>query len=145
MSRSARRPDELSTALRRLRSDADLSGMEAARLAGYSQPKISRFETARQVPSTEEVHVLCRVYGAAPEVRDRLRQFQKIITEGALRWHVGSPQIMAAQLEHLRLPPLCIAGPFLEWTPLFPDSDQAGCGVEGIAAWWPTEPGRWME
>jgi transcriptional regulator with XRE-family HTH domain len=188
LSRPARRPDELSTILRRLRSAADLSGMEAARHAGYSQPKISRFETARQVPTTEEVHVLCQVYGAAPEVRDRLlelaadltggtvraravlshgarhmqqrvgrieqaselvrsftptivdgllqtpdyvraigsrrmagadleafvasraarqqildtdRQFQKIITEGALRWHVGSPQIMAAQLKHL--------------------------------------------
>lgn len=188
MSHPARRPDELSTTLRRLRSDADLSGMEAARRAGYSQPKISRFETARQVPTTEEVRALCRVYSAPPEVRDRLlelaadltggtvraravlshgarymqhrvgkieqaselvrsftptivdgllqtpdyvramgshrlagadlesfvasradrqqildtdRQFQKIITEGALRWHLGSPQIMAAQLEHL--------------------------------------------
>ncbi|MGC1732344.1 MAG: helix-turn-helix transcriptional regulator [Pseudonocardiaceae bacterium] len=188
MSHPARRPDELSTILRRLRSDADLSGMEAARRAGYSQPKISRFETARQAPTAEEVRLLCQVYGAAPEVRDRLldlatdltagtvraravlshgarymqqrvgkieqaselvrsftptlvdgllqipdyvramgsrdmagedleafvasrtnrqqildtdRQFQKIITEGALRWHIGSPQIMAAQLEHL--------------------------------------------
>jgi transcriptional regulator with XRE-family HTH domain len=188
LSRPARRPDELSTTLRRLRSDADLSGMEAARRAGYSQPKISRFETARQVPTTEEIHVLCRVYGAPPEVRDRLlelaadltagtvrsravlshgaqyfqqrvgrieqaselvrsftptivdgllqtpdyvramgthrlagealesfvasraarqqildtdREFQSIITEGALRWHVGSPQIMATQLEYL--------------------------------------------
>jgi transcriptional regulator with XRE-family HTH domain len=188
LSQPARRPDELSTALRRLRSDADLSGMEAARRAGYSQPKISRFETARQVPTTDEIQVLCRVYGVPPEVRDRLlelatdltastirartvlshgarymqqrvgkieqaselvrsftptlvdgllqipdyvramgsrdmagkdlesfvasradrqqildtdRQFLKIITEGALRWHVGSPQIMAAQLEHL--------------------------------------------
>lgn len=188
MSQPARRSDELSTALRRLRSDADLSGMEAARRAGYSQPKISRFETARQVPTTDEIQVLCRVYGVPPEVRDRLlelatdltastiraravlshgarymqqrvgkieqasalvrsftptlvdgllqipdyvramgsrdmagkdlesfvasradrqqimdtdRQFRKIITEGALRWHVGSPEIMAAQLEHL--------------------------------------------
>jgi hypothetical protein len=188
LSHPARRPDELSTTLRRLRSDADLSSMEAARRAGYSQPKISRFETARQVPTTEEVRTLCQVCGARPEVRDRLlelatdltaatvgsravlshgarymqqrvgrieqaselvrsftptlvdgllqtpdyvramgshrltgeelesfvasraerqqildtdRQFQKIITEGALRWHVGSPQIMAAQLEHL--------------------------------------------
>lgn len=188
MSRPARRSDELSTTLRQLRSAADLSGMEAARRAGYSQPKISRFETARQVPTTEEIHALCRVYGAANEVRDRLlelaadltggtvrgrtvlshgarymqrrigkieqaselvrsftptivdgllqiseyvramgscemageeldafvasrierqrvldtdRQFQKIITEGALRWHVGSPRIMAAQMEHL--------------------------------------------
>ncbi|MGH3984201.1 MAG: helix-turn-helix domain-containing protein [Pseudonocardiaceae bacterium] len=188
MGHPARQPDKLSTTLRRLRSDAGLSGMEAARLAGYSQPKISRFETARQVPTTGEVRTLCRVYGAPPKVRDRLlelaadltgdtvraravlshgarymqqrvgkieqaselvrsftptivdgllqipdyvraigsrsmagedlesfvdsraarqqildtdRQFQKIITEGALRWHVGSPQIMAAQLEHL--------------------------------------------
>lgn len=188
MSHSARRPDELSTTLRRLRSDAGLSGMEAARRVGYSQPKISRFETARQVPTIEEVRTLCQVYGASPEVLDRLlelttdltggtvraravlshgarymqqrvgrieqaselirsftptivdgllqtpdyvramgshrlvgddlesfvasraarqqildtdRQFQKIITEGALRWQVGSPQIMAAQLEHL--------------------------------------------
>lgn len=188
MSHPPRRQDELSTTLRRLRSDAALSGMEAARRAGYSQPKISRFETARQVPTTEEIHTLWRVYGAAPEVRDRLlelaadltadtvraravlshgarymqqrvgkieqaselvrsftptivdgllqtpdyvraigsrdmtgedlesfvvsradrqqildtdRRFHKVITEGALRWHVGSPQIMAAQLEHL--------------------------------------------
>lgn len=188
MGHPARRPDELSTTLRRLRTDAALSGMEAARRAGYSQPKISRFETARQVPTTEEVRTLCRVYSAPPEVRDRLlelaadltagtiraravlshgarymqqrvgrieqaselvrsftptivdgllqtpdyvramgsrrlageelesfvasradrqrildtdRQFQSIITEGALRWHIGSPQIMAAQLEHL--------------------------------------------
>lgn len=188
MSHPARRPDELSTTLRQLRSAADLSGMEAARRAGYSQPKISRFETGRQVPTTAEIRTLCRVYAAAPEVRDRLldlaadltggtirtravlshgarymqqrvgkieqaselvrsftptivdgllqtpdyvramgsqrladadlesfvasradrqqildtdRQFQSIITEGALRWQVGSPQIMTAQLEHL--------------------------------------------
>jgi transcriptional regulator with XRE-family HTH domain len=183
-----RQPDELSATLRRLRSVAGLSGIEAARRAGYSQSKISRFETARQVPTTEEVYTLCRVYAAPPEVRDRLlelaadltaetvrvravlshgarylqqrigrieqasqlvrsftptlvdgllqipdyvramgshrlqgreldafvdsrverqrildtdRQFQSVITEGALRWHVGSPQIMAAQLDHL--------------------------------------------
>ncbi len=180
--------DELSTALRRLRSDAALSGMEAARRAGYSQPKISRFETVRQVPTTAEIRTLCRVYGATPEVQIRLlalaadltadtvraravlshgarymqqrvgkieqasalvrsftptivdgllqtpdyvraigsrdmvgedlesfvvsrtdrqqildtdRQFHKVLTEGSLRWHVGSPQTMAAQLEQL--------------------------------------------
>lgn len=188
MNRPARQPDELSTTLRRLRSAAGLSGMEAARRAGYSQPKISRFETARQVPTTEEVHVLCQVYNAPPEVRDRLlelaadltagtirsravlshgarymqqrfgrieqaselvrsftptivdgllqipayvratgscgmagedlesfvasraarqqildtdRRFESVLTEGALRWHVGSPLITAAQLEDL--------------------------------------------
>lgn len=66
------RIDELSALLRRLRADAALSGMEAARRAGYSQPKISRFETARQVPTDEEVRTLCRIYGAtAGTVRAR--------------------------------------------------------------------------
>lgn len=188
MSHATRQPDELSTILRQLRSDAGLSGMEAARRARFSQPKISRFETDRQVPTTAEIRTLCQVYGAPPETRDRLlelaadltadtvraravlshgarhmqqrvgkieqaselirsftptivdgllqtigyveaigsrdmadedleafvasraarqqildtdRQFQSILTEGALRWHVGSPQIMAAQLMHL--------------------------------------------
>ncbi|HEY0694867.1 MAG TPA: Scr1 family TA system antitoxin-like transcriptional regulator, partial [Kribbella sp.] len=31
---------------------------------------------------------------ARQQILDTDRQFQSIITEGALRWHVGSPQIM---------------------------------------------------
>ncbi|MGH3626746.1 MAG: helix-turn-helix domain-containing protein [Sciscionella sp.] len=85
LSQPARRPDELSTTLRQLRSDADLPGMEAARRAGYSQPKISRFETARQVPTTEEVRTLCQVYGAPPEVRDRLLELASDLTGGTVR------------------------------------------------------------
>lgn len=65
--------------------DAGLSGMEAARRAGYSQPKISRFETARQVPTIEEIDTLCRVYGAAPDVRDRLQEFAADLTGGTVR------------------------------------------------------------
>lgn len=187
MSHSSR-PDELSTTLRRLRRDADLSGMEAARRAGYSQPKISRFETGRQVPTPAQVATLSRLYNADPQTQARLvaiaedlhagttraravlshgarhmqqrlgrierasslirsfvptmvtgllqtpdyaraiasrdltgddlaafvaarvdrqtildtdRQIVAVLTEGALRWHVGSPQIMAVQMEHL--------------------------------------------
>lgn len=182
------RPDELSTTLRRLRRDADLSGMEAARRAGYSQPKISRFETGRQVPTPAQVVTLTRVYNADPQTQARLltiaedlhagttraravlshgarhmqqrlgrierassmirsfvptmvtgllqtpdyaraiasrdmtgddldtfvaaridrqtildtdRQIVAVLTEGALRWHVGSPTVMIAQLQHL--------------------------------------------
>lgn len=29
------------------------------------------------------------------------RHFTLLYTEGALRWHIGSPTIMVAQLEHL--------------------------------------------
>ena len=182
------RSDELSTILRQLRRDADLSGMEAARRAGFSQPKISRFETGRQVPTPDQIRTLARVYRAPAGVRRRLlelagnlraetkparavlshgahhmqqrlarldqasarirsfvptlvpgllqipdytraigsrdmageqldqfvaaraerqavldtdREFVMVLTEGALRWHIGSPAVMAAQLQHI--------------------------------------------
>lgn len=184
----ARSPDELSATLRRLRRDAHLSGIEAARAAGLSQPKISRLETGKQVPTAAEVEALCRVYRAPARTRQQLlaiagdlreeqvsarvmlqrgayrmqervgrieaasrllrtfhpalvigllqtpgyiramigeslpddeveqmvtargnrqrlldtdREFVLIMTEGALRWHVGSPAVMIAQLQHL--------------------------------------------
>lgn len=182
------RTDELSTTLRHLRLDAGLSGMEAAHRAGFSQPKISRFETGRQVPTADQIRTLVRVYRASEETRRRIlelaadlrgetkparavlshgahhmqqrlgrldeasarirsfvptlvpgllqitdyiraigsrdmdgdaldqfvaaraarqatldtdREFVMVITEGALRWHVGGPQVMAAQLQHV--------------------------------------------
>lgn len=38
---------------------------------------------------------------AGQQVLDTHRTFELLMTEGALRWHVGSPAIMAGQLEHL--------------------------------------------
>lgn len=181
------RPDELSATLRRLRRDAQLSGIEAARAAGLSQSKISRLETDKQVPTTAEVEALCQIYRAPAQTKQHLlrvardlreeqvsarvilqrgayrmqqrvgrieaasrllrtfhpavviglvqtpgyirallgdlpedeiermvvargdrqrlldtdREFKLIMTEGALRWHVGSPAVMIAQLQHL--------------------------------------------
>ena len=34
-------------------------------------------------------------------ILDTDREFHLVLTEGALRWHVGSPQIMAEQAEHI--------------------------------------------
>lgn len=183
------RPDELSAALRRLRHEAGLSETEAARRAGLTQSKVSRIETGRQMPTTDEVDRLCEVYEVpirarralvavtedirqqtiptrtvlhrhgAPRMQERIgrietasarlrsfhptlvigllqtpdyvrallsgayagtelddmvnariarqqvldtqRTFELLMTEGALRWHVGSPAIMAGQIEHL--------------------------------------------
>lgn len=179
---------ELAATLRRLRHEAGLSGIEAARRAGLSQPIVSRLETGRRVPTPEEVTALCKAYRTPADLRralhdtardlqagvtsarivlQRPRQMQERIgrieqsaallrsfqpamliglvqtvdyaqavmsggnldsetleqviqarvrrqailntdrrfilvhTEGALRWHVGSPAIMAAQLDHL--------------------------------------------
>lgn len=189
MSSPAPRADRLSATLRRLRTQAGLTGQEAASRAGLSQTTVSRFETGRRVPTEVIVRELCRIYGAPADTRRELlaiasdlregltstravlhrkdapamqarigriemvsarirsfnpavvigllqthdyirgllsgrysgreldamvaarlarqqvldtdREFHFLITEGALRWQVGSPQIMAAQAEHL--------------------------------------------
>lgn len=183
------RPDELSATLRRLRHKAGLSESEAARRAGLTQSKVSRIETARQMPTATEVERLCEAYEVpirakralvavtediceqttptrtvlhrhgAPRMQERIgrieaasarlrsfhpalvigllqtraysrallsgaytgaeldrmvsarlarqavldthRTFELLMTEGALRWHVGGPLVMAEQIEHL--------------------------------------------
>lgn len=179
---------ELAATLRQLRQEAGLSGIEAARRAGLSQPTVSRLENGLRTPTVDEVAALCRVYRAPPDVRralratardlqagttsarivlqrprqmqerigrieqssrllrsfqpamliglvqtrdyaravmsggnlddaaldqviqtrvrrqailDTNRRFILVHTEGALRWHVGGPTIMAGQLDHL--------------------------------------------
>ena len=64
--------DELSRLLRQLRKDAELSGVQAGKLAGISQSKISRFEAGIYVPSLEEIKTLARIYDAPGDTRRRL-------------------------------------------------------------------------
>lgn len=66
--------DELSRTLAKLRDDANLSGVAAARLAGpgFSQSKISRWESGRLIPSPDDVDQYARALGAAERVRRRL-------------------------------------------------------------------------
>jgi transcriptional regulator with XRE-family HTH domain len=66
--------DWLSTTLRDLRRRAGLSGMDAAGQAGLSQPRISRIETGRFVPTEAEIRSLCRLYQAPADVRRELLQ-----------------------------------------------------------------------
>jgi transcriptional regulator with XRE-family HTH domain len=64
--------DELSSLLRQLRKDAELSGVQAGKLAGISQSKISRFEAGIYVPSLDEIKTLARIYEAPGDIRRRL-------------------------------------------------------------------------
>jgi transcriptional regulator with XRE-family HTH domain len=64
--------ERLAAALRDLRQDAGLTGVQAARRAGMSQPKISKLETGRLLPSLDDVHVLLALYQAAPAARGEL-------------------------------------------------------------------------
>lgn len=62
----------LGAELRRIRESAGLSGSAVARAVGWSQPKLSRFETGRFGASLSEVAALLDYYGVAEEVRAEL-------------------------------------------------------------------------
>lgn len=76
-------PNPLSALLRRLRTEAGLSGAEAARRAGLSQSKISRAETGTFLPSEADVAALCRVYRASPEVRRELLDMTRALLQSS--------------------------------------------------------------
>jgi transcriptional regulator with XRE-family HTH domain len=64
--------DWLTRTLRQLRQDAGLSGVTAAKAAGISQPRISRIERGRFVPTDDEIRTLSRLYRAPAETRRAL-------------------------------------------------------------------------
>jgi transcriptional regulator with XRE-family HTH domain len=64
--------ERLATALRDLRQGAGMTGVEAARRSRMSQPKISKLETGRLMPSVKDVQALLALYQATPAVREEL-------------------------------------------------------------------------
>ncbi|MGH4024083.1 MAG: helix-turn-helix domain-containing protein [Pseudonocardiaceae bacterium] len=96
------RPREMQERIGRIeQSSALIRGFQPAMVIGLVQT----LDYARSVMSG-------RVSGPTPEqlaqsrkdrqaVLDSDRRFILLHTEGAMRWHIGSPAIMAAQLDHL--------------------------------------------
>lgn len=76
-------PNPLSALLRQLRTQAGLSGVEAARRAGLSQSKVSRAETGRFPPTENDVIALCRVYEASPETRRQLLDMTRALRKSS--------------------------------------------------------------
>lgn len=74
-------PNPLSATLRQLRTQAGLSGAEAARRAGLSQSKVSRAETGTFLPTEDDVKALCRVYRASPDTRGELLDMTRELRE----------------------------------------------------------------
>jgi transcriptional regulator with XRE-family HTH domain len=66
--------DWLSRTLRALREEAGLSGVKAAAAVRISQPRISRIESGRFVPTEDEIKALCRLYRAPVDTRRQLLQ-----------------------------------------------------------------------
>ncbi len=64
--------ERLATALRDLRQRAGLTGVEAARRAGMSQPKISKLENGHLLPSVKDVQALLALYQAGSVEREDL-------------------------------------------------------------------------
>lgn len=64
----------LAALLRRLRLDAGFTGARAAADSGMSQPKISKWETGKLLPSAADVETVLDLYGAGDEDRSAVRE-----------------------------------------------------------------------
>jgi transcriptional regulator with XRE-family HTH domain len=98
--------ERLATVLRDLRQNVGMTGVEAARRARMSQPKISKLETGRLLPSIKDVQALLSLYQAAPAAREELLEVagrlhatmesnRAILRRGAARM-----QARLSELEH---------------------------------------------
>lgn len=83
--------DELSSTLRELRRNAQLSSMAAAEQTGMSQASVSRYETGRQVPDPDTVAALCRIYRAPATQRRHLEALARDL------WQDASPRARAVR------------------------------------------------
>lgn len=104
--------EHLGAALRNLRLAAGLTGTQAAERTGMSQPKISKIETGRLLPSVRDVRTLLALYRADPDLRaglleiaDRLHASvesnRTILRRGAARRQAQLGQ-MEAEAHELR-------------------------------------------
>lgn len=80
--------EQLGTRLRNLRTRAGLSGADLARVLNTNQPRISRIETGRSVPSLDDVRAWADATNAtAEEVAELGRLVQRLATE-ATSWRI---------------------------------------------------------
>lgn len=80
--------EQLGTKLRNLRSRAGLSGADLARLLNTNQPRISRIETGRSVPSVDEVRAWAEATEAtSDEVAELGGLVSRLATE-ATSWRI---------------------------------------------------------
>ena len=89
--------DELSRALRELRAAAGLSTREAGALVGWSQAKISRLETGRNIPSPKDTAALAHIYQADPETRAQLDQLANDVKAWSRRVYLNRSNSRAQQ------------------------------------------------
>jgi transcriptional regulator with XRE-family HTH domain len=113
--------ERLATALRDLRQAAGMTGVEAARSSLMSQPKISKLETGRLLPSMHDVRALLRLYRASDAQQDELLEItsrlhatiennRTILRRGAARQQARLGQIEAQSTTIRYFTPIGIPG-----------------------------------
>jgi len=75
------RRDELSRLLRDLRRSSGLNGRDAAKGAGFGQPKLSKIENGTLLPTFDDADALCRALDATDELRDEVLDLLKALRE----------------------------------------------------------------
>jgi len=113
--------ERLATALRDLRQSAGLTGVDAARRARMSQPKISKLENGRLLPSVADVQTLLSLYQVARAGREdllelagrlhaRIESNRTILRRGAARMQARLGELEAESMTLRYFSPIVIPG-----------------------------------
>jgi len=113
--------ERLATALRDLRQSAGLTGVDAARRARMSQPKISKLENGRLLPSVADVQTLLSLYQVARAEREdllelagrlhaRIESNRTILRRGAARMQARLGELEAESMTLRYFSPIVIPG-----------------------------------
>lgn len=70
------RPRSVTTQLRALRAQAGLSGHQLAETVGWAQSKVSRIETGKQAPTSDDIAAWVAACGGSLEMADQLKRLQ---------------------------------------------------------------------
>jgi transcriptional regulator with XRE-family HTH domain len=79
---------QLGSKLLELRRRAGLSGADLARLLNTNQPRISRIETGRSVPSVDDVRAWAEATQAVPEEVAELADLVRRLATGTTSWRI---------------------------------------------------------
>ncbi|MET8426982.1 helix-turn-helix transcriptional regulator [Nocardia sp. NPDC004860] len=70
--------ETLGARLRELRKQSGLSGLELARLAGWDNSKVSRYEHGKQTPTEQDIHTWCALTDAPLQVGDLIATVRNV-------------------------------------------------------------------
>lgn len=70
--------ETLGARLRELRKQANLTGLELARLAGWDNSKVSRYEHGKQTPSEKDIHTWCAITDAPLHLPDLIASVRNL-------------------------------------------------------------------